>query len=100
MRCMITINFDPQHMQEISALVPEEQKHDRASMERGTLEAIYISADRVIVRLVMKGETQEQIQQELSEFPLYPYMKTLFIPFCEKGAFYGISTSRSINTFW
>lgn len=75
MRCMITINFDRQQMQEISALVPEEQKHVRASVEKGTLEAIYIGADRTTVWLVMKGESQEQIQQELATFPLYSYMK-------------------------
>ena len=80
MKCMITIHFDMQYSQEIGALVPQEQKHVRESMSKGTLEAIYISADRTVVWLVIKGESQEQIQQELSTFPLYPYMQPQFTP--------------------
>ena len=77
---MITIQFDPQHFEAMSALLPKEQKHIRALMSRGIVEAIYISADRTVVWLLMKGESKEQLEQELSAFPLYPYMKTQFVP--------------------
>jgi muconolactone delta-isomerase len=77
---MITIHFDTQRREEMSALIPKEQEHVRELMGKGIIEAIYISADRSVVWLVMKGESQEQIQQELSTFPLYPYMKPQFMP--------------------
>jgi muconolactone delta-isomerase len=79
-RCMITIHFETQHLQEIRALVPKEQEHVKELMGKGTLEAIYLSSDRTTVWLVMKGESQEQIQQELTAFPLYPYMKPQLTP--------------------
>ena len=80
MRMMITIHFDPQDFEAISALVPQEQEHIRALMNKGRVEAIYISADRTVVWLLMKGESKEQLEQELSTFPLYPYMKPQFVP--------------------
>ena len=49
-------------------------------MSKGIVETIYVSADRTVVWLIMKGESKEQLEQELSAFPLYPYMKTQFIP--------------------
>ena len=80
MRMMITIQFDAHDFAAMSALIPEEQEHVRKLMGEGKLEAIYISADRTIVWLVMKGESKEQLEQELSAFPLYPYMKLQFAP--------------------
>jgi muconolactone delta-isomerase len=80
MRLMITIHFDPQDFEAMSSLIPKEQEHVRALMSQGIIEAIYISADRTPVWLVMKGESKEEIEQELSAFPLYPYMKTQFVP--------------------
>jgi len=77
---MITIQFDPQDFEAMSALIPKEQEHVRALMSQGRIEAIYISADRTVVWLVMKGESREEIEQELGAFPLYPYMKTQFVP--------------------
>jgi hypothetical protein len=41
---MITIQFDPQHFEAISALIPKEQEHIRALMSKGIVEAIYVSA--------------------------------------------------------
>jgi muconolactone delta-isomerase len=79
MRMMITIQFDPQHFEAMSALIPKEQEHIKALMSKGIVEAIYISSDRTTVWLPMKGESREQLEQELSTFPLYPYMKPQFI---------------------
>ncbi len=42
-----------------------------------------MSSDRSTLWLVMKGESVEQIQQELSAFPLYPYMKSDFVSLTE-----------------
>ena len=81
MRMMITVYFDPQHAEEISALVPQEQEHVKELLLQGKLEVLYISADRTTVWLILKGESAEEIQQELTAFPLYPYMqKPEFIP--------------------
>ncbi|HVB25017.1 MAG TPA: muconolactone Delta-isomerase family protein [Ktedonobacteraceae bacterium] len=79
MRMMITIQFDPHDFAAMSALIPQEQEHIRTLMGEGKVEAIYISAERTVVWLIMKGETKEQIEQELSGFPLYPYMKSQFV---------------------
>jgi len=76
---MITIQFDPQHFEAMSALIPKEQEHIKALMSKGIVEAIYISSDRTTVWLPMKGESREQLEQELSTFPLYSYMKPQFI---------------------
>jgi muconolactone delta-isomerase len=83
MRSMITIHLDTQRREEITALVPQEQEHVRTLMSKGTVEAIYMSASRSVFWLVMQGESQEQIQQELSRFPLYPYMQADFTPLAE-----------------
>ena len=80
MRMMIVIQFDPQHFEEMSALIPQEQEHLRELMSSGIVEAIYVSADRAVVWLIMKGESKEQFEQNLSAFPLYPYMKPQFVP--------------------
>ena len=74
MRFMVEITFIPQHQPEIAALVPQEQAHIKTLMEQGIVQAIYISADRSHVWVVMQGESQEHVQQELQSFPLYPYM--------------------------
>jgi muconolactone delta-isomerase len=71
---MVEITFIPQHQPEIAALVPQEQAHIKTLMEQGIVQAIYISADRSHVWVVMQGESQEHVQQELQSFPLYPYM--------------------------
>lgn len=42
-----------------------------------------MSANRTNFWIVMRGESQEQIQQALSTFPLYPYMKTDFTTLAE-----------------
>jgi muconolactone delta-isomerase len=75
MRMMITIHFEMQQMKDALALVPKEQEHIKELREKGIVEALYISADRSVVWLVMKGESQAEIERELSGFPLYPYMQ-------------------------
>jgi muconolactone delta-isomerase len=80
MRMMIVIQFDPQHFEAMSALIPKEQEHVRGLMSQGVIEAIYVSTDRTLVWLIMKGESKEQLEQELSTFPLYHYMQAQFVP--------------------
>lgn len=80
MRMMVTIHFDPQHFQAMSALIPKEQEHIKELMSKGIVETIYISADRTTVWLLMVGESREQLEEELSTLPLFPYMKAQFVP--------------------
>jgi muconolactone delta-isomerase len=83
MRSMIMIQLDMQHREEIAALVPQEREYVSELMSKGTIEALYMSANRSSCWLVMRGESPEQIQQALSAFPLYPYMKPDFTPLAE-----------------
>ena len=78
MRFMVEIIFIPQHQSEIAALVPQEQAHIKTLMEQGIVQAIYISADRSHVWVVMQGDSQEHVQQEVQSFPLYSYMNVEF----------------------
>ena len=80
MRMMVTIHFDPQNFQAMSALIPKEQEHIKDLMSKGIVETIYISADRTTVWLLMVGESREQLEEELSTLPLFPYMKAQFAP--------------------
>jgi muconolactone delta-isomerase len=86
MRSMITIQLDMQHREEITTLVPQERAYVSELLSKGTIEAIYMSANRSGFWLVMRGESQEQIQQTLSTFPLYPYMKPDFMPLADPDA--------------
>ena len=56
-------------------LLPKEQEHIKELRAKGVVEALYISADRAVGWLIMRGESQEEIEGELREFPLYPCMK-------------------------
>jgi muconolactone delta-isomerase len=58
----------------------EQARRYGVRLSQGRVEPIYISADRTMVWLLMKGESREQLEQELSAFPLYPYMKPQFVP--------------------
>jgi muconolactone delta-isomerase len=81
MRSMVTVNLDMQQREEISALVPQERAHVSKLLSKGTIEAFYMGArGDGCFWLVIKGESEEQIEQELQAFPLYPYMSLEFIP--------------------
>ena len=85
MKAMVTVQLDTQQHEEISALVPQEREYVSQLMGQGGIESLYMSERRFAFWLVMKGESLEQIQQELSAFPLYPYMKLDFTPLVETG---------------
>jgi muconolactone delta-isomerase len=66
--------------EERNALIPQEQAHIKALKEKGIVEALYVSADHPYVWIVMQGESQEFVQQELQSLPLYPYMQPEITP--------------------
>ncbi len=73
MKLMVSAGFQGSS-EERRALIPQEQAHIKALMEKGIVEALYISADHPYVWIVMQGESEEQIVQALQSLPLYPYM--------------------------
>ena len=72
---MITIRVDPQDFAAMAPQLPQEQAHGKELMEKGIMEAIFISTDNLHVWMIMNGESQERIEQVLSTFPLYSYMR-------------------------
>ncbi|GHO51188.1 muconolactone Delta-isomerase family protein [Ktedonospora formicarum] len=80
MRMMIIIQYDQQDIAAMSPLIPQEQAHVKKLTDEGIIEGLFFSADYSHVWLVMKGESQEQIEQELKGFPVYPYMKAQLVP--------------------
>jgi muconolactone delta-isomerase len=74
MKIMVSTGFQGSSG-EIQALIPQEQAHIKALMEGGIVEALYISADRSHVWIVMQGESEELVLQALQSLPLYPYMQ-------------------------
>jgi muconolactone delta-isomerase len=75
MRYMVRFTFVPGHQSEITALIPRERAHVEMLREKGTLEALYLSAESEGGGwIVMRGESKEEVQKALETFPLHPYM--------------------------
>jgi len=72
---MVSIKFDSEQLTSVAPLVPKEQEHVKELVGKKALEAIYISNERFAVWLVMPGNSQDQVEQALKAFPLYPYMQ-------------------------
>jgi hypothetical protein len=79
MEFMVSASFRAQDQEEILARLPQEEAHIQVLREQGTIEALYLSADRSHVWLVMRGESQDEVQTALEAFPLYPYVRELAI---------------------
>ncbi len=79
MEFMVSASFRAQDREEMLALVPQEQAHIQVLQEQGTIEVHYLGADRLHVWVVMRGESQDQVQKALEAFPLYPYVRELAI---------------------
>jgi muconolactone delta-isomerase len=77
---MVSVSFRSQDQAEILPRIPAEQAHIRTLREQGTVEALYLSSDRLHVWIVMQGESQDQVQKDLESFPLYPYMEVTITP--------------------
>ncbi len=75
MEFMVSASFRAQDQEEMLARLPQEQAHIQVLREQGTIQALYLSADRSHVWLVMRGESQDQVQKALEDFPLYPYVR-------------------------
>ncbi|GAC1372778.1 MAG: hypothetical protein NVS2B12_40250 [Ktedonobacteraceae bacterium] len=79
MKFMVSASFRAQDQEEMHAFVPQERAHIQVLQEQGTIEVEYLGADRLHVWVVMRGESQDQVQKALEAFPLYPYVRELAI---------------------
>jgi muconolactone delta-isomerase len=75
MEFIVSGSFDPHDQEEILARLPQEQAHIHVLQEQGTIQALYLSADRSHVWLVIRGASQDEVQKTLESFPLYPYVR-------------------------
>ncbi len=76
-RFMIALTFEipADRAASLPTLIAQEQAHIRELTQRGVVEATYVSADRSRVRLIMRGASPQDVEQALSTFPLYPFMR-------------------------
>ena len=79
MEFMVSASFRIQDQEEMLPFVPQEQTHIHVLQEQGTIAAHYLGADRLHVWVVMRGESQDQVQKALEAFPFYPYVRELAI---------------------
>ena len=79
MEFMVSASLRAQNQEEMLPLVPQERAHIQVLQEQGTIEVEYLGADRLHVWVVMRGESQDQVQKALEAFPLYPYLEELAI---------------------
>lgn len=80
MKWMADITFKPGSGPEMAPLVPKEQEHIKELRERGVVEQLYITEKRDHVWIILQGEAQDAVEQELRAFPLYPYMNLQVLP--------------------
>jgi muconolactone delta-isomerase len=74
MKWMADITFKPGSGSEMAPLVPKEQEHIRELRGRGVVEHLYMTENRDHVWIILQGDSQDAIEQELRALPLYPYM--------------------------
>lgn len=80
MEFMVTATFRQQDSAEIMSRIPQEQARIRDLKEQGVVEELYISSSLSHVWIVMRAESQEQLQQYVQMFPLYNYMQLEVLP--------------------
>ncbi len=74
MRWMADITFKAGSGPEMAPLVPKEQEHIKELRGQGVIEQFYMTEKRDHVWIILEGESQDTVEQEMRAFPLYPYM--------------------------
>ena len=80
MEFMVHATFHQQDRESILQRLPQEREQVKVLKDKGVLEALYIAADSSGVWLVVRGESQAEVQQHLESLPLYPYMTLQWTP--------------------
>jgi muconolactone delta-isomerase len=83
MKYMVLVTFDRHDEVAFNATIPAEQANIQRLKERGILESVNVSLDGARGWTVLLGESQEQVEQTLQSFPLFPYMHTELIRLME-----------------
>jgi muconolactone delta-isomerase len=74
MRFMVRFVHRAPDSEEVLALIPAERNRVRELSAEGTLEALYLAADRSNGWIGMKGSSLERVEEALASLPLYPYL--------------------------
>lgn len=74
MRFMVRFTHRDPGREEVASLIPAERARVAELRSAGTLEALYLAADRSGGWIVMQGPSLEWIEEALATLPLYPYL--------------------------
>ncbi|HEY7035146.1 MAG TPA: muconolactone Delta-isomerase family protein [Thermomicrobiales bacterium] len=74
MRFMVRFTTRDPGSDEVLSLIPTERERVRELQEEGTLEELYLAADRSGGWIVMRGASLEWIEEALASLPLHPYL--------------------------
>jgi muconolactone delta-isomerase len=74
MRFMVRFVHRDPGSEEVLSLIPAERDRVRELSAEGTLEALYLAADRSSGWIVMSGSSLEQVEEALASLPLYPHL--------------------------
>jgi muconolactone delta-isomerase len=80
MRFMVRFATRDPGSAEYASLIPAERERVAELRADGTLEALYLAADRSGGWIVMQGPSLEWIEEALATLPLYPYLDIELIP--------------------
>jgi muconolactone delta-isomerase len=74
MRCMVRFTTRNPGSEDVLSLIPAERERVRELSEEGTLEALYLAADRAGGWIVMRGPSLAWVERALASLPLHPYL--------------------------
>ena len=74
MRVMVRFLTRDAGSDEVRSLIPAERQRVRELNEEGTLEVLYLAADRASGWIVMRGPSVESVEEALATLPLHPYL--------------------------
>jgi muconolactone delta-isomerase len=74
MRYMVRFTTRNPGSEEVLSLIPAERERVRQLHEKGTLEVLYLAADRSGGWIVMQGPSLDSIEEALASLPLHPYL--------------------------
>ena len=77
---IVPFTFKQRPDEEMLALIPQEQARIKELMGQGVVVTLYLSAERTRGWLVMRGESQSDVQQALGTLPLHKFMDLEIIP--------------------
>jgi muconolactone delta-isomerase len=74
MRFMVRFTFPEPGSEEIASRIPDERAKIRQLIDDGTVETLYLAADRSGGWIAMRGPSLARVEAALASLPLHPYM--------------------------